>query len=162
MGYLRNISIAKLLKWNLMSQVVEFFRRPRTMLKILYFSGDHQFFQNPPGINFLMTGIAPFSDIGRGGIIWNRGGTFKKIINPGGSRGLSHRGSWTGYSHGVSTLISSISLQINISNSYCQKCKHHLHLNQINLYGSLIHLSPSLYSNVHKKQASKCLFKIPL
>ena len=51
-------------------------------------------------------------------------------------------------------------LQMNISNSYCQKCKHHLHLNQLNLFVSLIHLS--LSSNVHKKQALKCLFKIPL
>ena len=30
------------------------------------------------------------------------------------------------------------SLQINISNSYCQKRKHHLHLNQLNLFSRLI------------------------
>ena len=54
------------------------------------------------------------------------------------------------------------SLQMNILNSYCQKCKHHLHPNQLNLFSSLIHLSlSSRYSNVHKKQAFKCLFKIP-
>ena len=35
-----------------MSQVVELFRRIRTMLKIFYFSGHHQFFHNSPGINF--------------------------------------------------------------------------------------------------------------
>ena len=33
------ISITKLLKQNLMSQVVELFRRPRTMLRITYFMG---------------------------------------------------------------------------------------------------------------------------
>ena len=36
-----------------MSQVAELFRRPRTMLKKLYFSGDHQFFQKSPGIKFI-------------------------------------------------------------------------------------------------------------
>ena len=51
------------------------------------------------------------------------------------------------------------SLQMNISNSYCQKCKHHLHLNQLSLFSSTgLFL---LYSNVHKKQAFKYLFKIP-
>ena len=32
-------------------------------------------------------------------------------------------------------------LQMNISNSYCQKCKYHLHLNQLNLFSSLIDFS---------------------
>ena len=53
------------------------------------------------------------------------------------------------------------SLQMNVSNSYCEKCKHHLHLNQLNLFSSLIY-SSRLYSNVYKKQAFKCLFKFPL
>ena len=79
-----------------MSQVVELFRRIRTMLKIFYVSGHHQFFHNSPGINFLTTGVAPFSYIGRGSIIWNWGGTFSKIINRGGHRGASHRSTWTG------------------------------------------------------------------
>ena len=35
------------------------------------------------------------------------------------------------------------SLQMNVSNSYCQKCKHHLRLNQLNLFSSLIDLSLS-------------------
>ena len=48
-----HVSIAELLKQNLMIQVAELFRRPRTMLKILYFSGDQKFFQKSPGINFL-------------------------------------------------------------------------------------------------------------
>ena len=52
-------------------------------------------------------------------------------------------------------------LQMNVSNSYCEKCKHHLHLNQLNLFSSLIY-SSRLYSNVYKKQAFKCLFKFPL
>ena len=47
------ISIAELLRRNLMRQVAELFRRPRAMLKILYFSGDHHFFQKSPRINFL-------------------------------------------------------------------------------------------------------------
>ena len=34
-------------------------------------------------------------------------------------------------------------LQMNISNSYYEKCKHDLHLNQLNLFSSLIHLSLS-------------------
>ena len=50
------------------------------------------------------------------------------------------------------------SLQMNISNSYCKK--HKSIFNQRNLFNSLIH--SSLSSNVHKKQALKCLFKIPL
>ena len=45
--------MAELLKWNLTSQVVELFRRLRTMLKILYFSGDHQFFQKLRRVKFL-------------------------------------------------------------------------------------------------------------
>ena len=48
-----HVSIAKLLKRNLMSQVVELFGRPRTMLKMLCFIGDHQFFRNSPGVKFL-------------------------------------------------------------------------------------------------------------
>ena len=36
-----------------MSQVAELFRKPRKMLKILYFRGDQQFFQKLPGIKFL-------------------------------------------------------------------------------------------------------------
>ena len=36
-----------------MSQVAEVFRRPRTMLKIFYSSGDHQLFQKSLGIKFL-------------------------------------------------------------------------------------------------------------
>ena len=48
-----HVSIAELFKRNLMSQVTKLFRRPRTMLKILYFSQDHQFFQKSPGIKFL-------------------------------------------------------------------------------------------------------------
>ena len=48
-----HVSIADLLKRNLMSQVAELLRRPRTMLKILYFSGDQKYFQKSPRINFL-------------------------------------------------------------------------------------------------------------
>ena len=56
MGYQRNqISCihCRTLKWNLMSQIAELFRRPRTMLKILDFSGDRQLFQKSQGIKFL-------------------------------------------------------------------------------------------------------------
>ena len=77
------ISLAELLKWNLMGQVVELFRRP-------------SIFQNSPVINFLMTGVATASYIDRGGIIWNRGGSYSKIINLGDHQGVSHRGTWTG------------------------------------------------------------------
>ena len=53
-----HLNIAKLLIGNLMSQIAELFRRPRTMLKIFYFSGDHQFFQKLLGIKFFfMTGV---------------------------------------------------------------------------------------------------------
>ena len=45
--------IAEVLKRNLMSQVAELFRRPRTMLKIHYFSGYQKFFPKSPGIKFL-------------------------------------------------------------------------------------------------------------
>ena len=45
-----HVFIVELLKRNLMSQVTEWFRRPRTMLKILYVSGNQEFFQKPPEI----------------------------------------------------------------------------------------------------------------
>ena len=55
------VSIAKLLIRNLMNQVAELFRRPTTMLEILYFSGDHQLFQKSPGIKILYDqGREPF------------------------------------------------------------------------------------------------------
>ena len=82
------VPIAELLKWNLLSHIVELFQRPRTMLKILYFSGDQHSFQNSLGINFLMTGVATFSYTGRGG-------TFSKIIKRAGHQGASHWGTWT-------------------------------------------------------------------
>ena len=31
------------------------------------------------------------------------------------------------------------SLQMNISNAYCEKCKHHLHLDLLNLFNSFNH-----------------------
>ena len=36
-----------------MCQVAELIQRPKTMLKILYFSKEQQFFQKFPGIKFL-------------------------------------------------------------------------------------------------------------
>ena len=36
-----------------MNQFAKLFRRPKTMLKILYLSGNHKFFQKLPGIKFL-------------------------------------------------------------------------------------------------------------
>ena len=52
--------IVEFLKRNLMSQVAELFRRPTTMLKTLYFSGNHHFYQKPPRRNFIRTGIENF------------------------------------------------------------------------------------------------------
>ena len=53
--------MAELLKRNLMIQVVELFRRPRTMRKILDFGRDHQLFQHLQGIEFLYDrGRKPF------------------------------------------------------------------------------------------------------
>ena len=51
-----HVFITKLLKQNLMSEVVELFRIPRTMLKILYFIEEYQFFQTSLGINFFLIG----------------------------------------------------------------------------------------------------------
>ena len=47
------------------------------------------------------------------------------------------------YKHWNEEKILRESLQMNISNSCRQKCKDHLHLNQLNLFSSLIHLSIS-------------------
>ena len=47
-------------KRNLMGQVSELFRRPRTMLKILSFSGDHKFFQKSRQIIPSMIRVANF------------------------------------------------------------------------------------------------------
>ena len=58
------------LKLNHMSQVAELFQRPGTMQKILYFSGDYQFFQKSLGIKFLYDhGRKFFSAFGWGDII---------------------------------------------------------------------------------------------
>ena len=48
-----HISITELLKQNPRSQIAELFQRPRTMLKILYFSWERQFLQKSPGKKFL-------------------------------------------------------------------------------------------------------------
>ena len=48
-----HISIAELLKRNLMSQVAKLIQRPKVMLKILHFSEDQQFFQKLWVIKFL-------------------------------------------------------------------------------------------------------------
>ena len=65
-----------------MNQVAELFRRPRTMLNMLYFSGDHHFFQKSHGDNISLWPVQKkFSFIGRGGKIWYRGGNISKIIN---------------------------------------------------------------------------------
>ena len=54
--------MAELLKRNLMIQVVELFRRPRTMRKILDFGSDYQLFRNLQGIEFLYDrGRKPFN-----------------------------------------------------------------------------------------------------
>ena len=76
---------------------MDLLRRPRTMLKTLYFSRDHQFFQVSQGITFLYDrGRKPFSFIGRGGIIFDQGTTLSKIINQESHRGASHWATWTG------------------------------------------------------------------
>ena len=51
-----HVSIAGHLMQNLWSQVAELVRRPRTMVKILYFRGGHQFFQISLGIKSLYDG----------------------------------------------------------------------------------------------------------
>ena len=48
-----HISITELLKQNPRSQIAVLFQRPRTMLKILYFSWDRQFLQKSPETKFL-------------------------------------------------------------------------------------------------------------
>ena len=48
-----HVSIAELLIGNLYTQVAELVWRPRTTLKIFYFSVGHYFFQISPGIKAL-------------------------------------------------------------------------------------------------------------
>ena len=48
-----HLSIAEFLIQNLWNQVAELVGRPRTMLKIFYFSRSHQFFQTSPRIKSL-------------------------------------------------------------------------------------------------------------
>ena len=48
-----HVRIAELLIRSLQSQVAQFVRKTRTMLKIFHFSGDHQFFQIPRRIKSL-------------------------------------------------------------------------------------------------------------
>ena len=68
---------------------------PRTMLKILYFSGGHQFSQISLGIKFLYDRVENLF-IDWGGIICDRGDNFSKFIDRGSHRGASHRVTWTG------------------------------------------------------------------
>ena len=61
-----HVSIVELLIWNLMSQVAKLSRKTRIMLKILYFSGDHQFFKKSLGIKIILqTGWKTFKLVGR-------------------------------------------------------------------------------------------------
>ena len=76
-----HVSITELLKLNLMSHVAVLFGRPRTILKVLFFSEHQQFFQKSLGINFLYDRVLAFLFIGGGRIIWDRGGIFRIIIN---------------------------------------------------------------------------------
>ena len=69
-----HLSIAELLIRNLQSQVAELIQKPRTLLKILYFSGDHQLFKTSPGIKS------------------------QQIFDRGSHRNASPRGTWTGCS----------------------------------------------------------------
>ena len=79
-----------------MSQVVELFRRPRTMLKMLYFTGDNQFFKKLPEINLLYDlGRKLFLLLARQANL-KSGGTFRKIINRESYRDTPHRSTWTG------------------------------------------------------------------
>ena len=71
--------ITELLTQNLLSQIAELARRPRIMLKILYFSGNHQFFFTGVKVS-LWPGRKTCSFIGRGSIIWGRGGNFFQDI----------------------------------------------------------------------------------
>lgn len=48
-----HLFILELLKQNLLSQVEESFQRHRTILKIIFLGGDHQFFYKSPRIKFL-------------------------------------------------------------------------------------------------------------
>ena len=48
-----HISTTELLKQNPRRQIAVLFQRPRTMLKILYFSWDRQFLQKSPETKFL-------------------------------------------------------------------------------------------------------------
>ena len=92
-----HVSIAELFKRNLMSQVTKLFRRPRTMLKILYFSQDHQFVQKSPGIKFLYDqGIKLFHLLAKEAWFFQQGDSFSKIINRGSHRGTCHQGTSTG------------------------------------------------------------------
>ena len=56
------------------------------------------------------------------------------------------------------------SLQMNIPNSYCDRRKHHLHLATFHHLFNIVLFTRLflLYSNVHEKQAFKCLFKVLL
>ena len=87
------LSIENLSIRNLKSQVVELVQRPTTILKVLYFSADNQFYQYSPGIKTLYNrGNFFLLFIGREGIIWEWGGNFSKIIHRGSHRGTSHQG----------------------------------------------------------------------
>ena len=61
------------------------------MLEIFSFIWGHQFFQILPGLKFLSDRDRFYAFIGRGGIIWDRGGNFSKYIVRWSHQGASHR-----------------------------------------------------------------------
>ena len=78
-----------------MSQVRQLFQKPRTVLKILYFSGIQEIFQKLPGIKFLHDQEGELFHLLTVHMILDRGGAFSKIINRGTHWGSSHWGPWT-------------------------------------------------------------------
>ena len=86
-----HVSIAELLKQNLMSHVPGLFRRPRTILKLLFFSGDKQFFKKLPAINVLYDLVLTLFIYWPGKHNLGPRRYFQQITNQGG-----HRGTWAG------------------------------------------------------------------
>ena len=77
-----HVSIAKLAILNLKSQVAELVLRPWTLMRILYFSGEHQICKNWRRRSLYMTGIENFSIYGPGRHNLGEGREFQQNYRP--------------------------------------------------------------------------------
>ena len=104
-----------------MSQVGELFRRPRAILEILYFSGDHQIFPKLTGIRFLYDQGKELFHLLMGRQNLRPGRHLKQSYRSGSYRGTSQRGTWAGCKNASL-------LHTDMSSYQTELVEYHLHI----------------------------------